>query len=203
MEKRGKEIILLVLAIVLVAAAGATLFRRPAAPAKVEVKAKPRPKAKAAESARTALPTAQALLGASPGTSPNRNPFSAPAGAVAPVRMFPVPGRSVPAPARASTAAALPAVPPLPFGPSLASLPPFPLGGSPATPVAAPEPLRFIGAMRGERTLVLLRKGQVRYFVGLGDRVDEQYLLTSIGSDRVTLEGKQGKKIILHLGEGE
>jgi len=186
MEKRRKEVILLVLAAVFVAVAAVTLFRRPAPPAEAPAAAQTETRKPPAAPAKPPLPSPQALLGASPGTSASRNPFARPAGAVLPGDAGQQPAAGPPA---AANGAALPPLPP-------------PGGMGPLPPEAVPEVLRLTGLIHGKKSLAILRKGETRYFVSRGDKVEDAYLVAYIGANSVTLKTKEGNKIILNLGEG-
>jgi hypothetical protein len=186
MEKRGKEIIFLVLAAVLVAVAAMTLFKRPSAPPVEPAAQKPREETAAKAPDKSELPTPQALLGGPPGTSPTRNPFTRPGAASQP--------------------AAVPAgQPPSPEGTpetGLPPLPPPPDGVSPLGPDLAPDVLQLTGTIRGEKSVAVLRRGDAHYFVTRGERVEGEYVVTNIGQNSVTLKTKEGKKLVLTLGGG-
>lgn len=204
MEKRGKEIILLVLAVALVAVAAVTLLRRPAPapPPAVEPatarpeKSQPGSDAEAAKPAKPELPTPQALLGGSAGSSPNRNPFSQPGGA-APS------GAAAAAPTDAQLPPGGPgALPPNgPAGAATSALLPVAGGGGERPPVAQ-DTLYLSGVIRGRKSVAILRRGEARYFVGRGERVEGNYVVAYIGPDSVILKDKAGNKMSLQLGGG-
>ncbi|NIM04144.1 MAG: hypothetical protein GTN69_02985 [Armatimonadetes bacterium] len=188
MEKRGKEIILLVLAAVLVAVAAVTLFQRSGPPPKPPVADQVQEEVVAKESDKEDLPTPQALLGGSPGTSASRNPFSQPGGGGPPPKAPAEPAE--PAPSSGGEPGA--ALPPL--------VPPGGVGTLPSD--LTPDVLHLTGVIRGEKTLAVLRKGETRYFVNRGDKVEGNYVVTYIGANSVTLRTNEGDKINLILGGG-
>jgi hypothetical protein len=201
MEKRGKEIILLVLALLLVVITVVTLLpKKGKAPQAAAAVNTDQGKATASQEEiiretgkKSNLPAPGELLGGSPGSSPNRNPFASPALAGVPTQ--PTPASVAPKPLTSGGSANV-----APTGSG--TLPPFfPQGSNPAMGAAPGEPLQFTGLMGGEDPMAIVRRGETRYFVHVGDAVDN-YRVTSIGSGRVTLKSKEGNKIILHLGGG-
>jgi len=202
MEKRGKEIILLVLALLLVGITVITLFpkksKAPQAVAAVnnveqQKTAATQEKATAEGEVKTNLPAPGELLGTSPNSSPNRNPFAAPASAGIATQPTPAATASKPMTSGGSANVA-------PTGSG--TLPPFfPQNPNPALGATPAEPLQFVGLMGGGDPMAIIRRGETRYFVHVGEVVDN-YRVTSIGSGRVTLKSKEGNKIILHLGGG-
>jgi hypothetical protein len=203
MEKKKKELILLGLAVVLILVTAVTLLpKKPKVSQAVAAASsssgsktsdsKPASKEAAKTGKGAALPTPGELLGGSSGNSPNRNPFAAPAAARAATNST-TPSAAKPA------ATAAPAGTPAGNG----NLPPFfPQNPNPMAAAAAPvEPLQLSGVMLGDQTIAVVRRGETRFFVHVGDAV-ENYRVTSIGSSRITLKSKEGNQIILHLGGG-
>jgi hypothetical protein len=199
MEKRGKEIILLALALILIAVTAFTLIPRkakaPQAVAAVNTTDQGETAGNETKTAddgnKTDMPAPGELLGAPSGASPNRNPFAAPATAATPVATATTRGASaIPAASGAATT-------------GTGNLPPlFPQNPVAALGIPPVEVLQFTGVLQGNNEpMAIMRRGESRYFVGVGDYVDN-YRVNSIGSDRITLKSKEGKQIILHLGRG-
>ena len=129
----------------------------------------------------------------------NRNPFSRPVGAPsaapAPEPAKPAGAGAPPAPqpAAALTPAPSPAVP----GPQAASvLPPLSVQAAPAP--TAPLLTGVIGNRTGDQTAVI-RVGELRYFARAGDKVAGRYLVQSVSDRQVVLAGAEGK-LILKMG---
>jgi len=184
MEKRGKEIILLVLAAALLVVLVMTFVRRSAAPTPVAAEPavtqnNPQATAEAAEALEEPqLPSAKELLGRSPGSSAKRNPFSSPGNPV--VVAKPVTPEQTSKPAENG------------------ALPTMILPGGEEDQTGV---LTLKGIIRGDRTLAILRRGDTHYFVGPGGRLDNNYVVSHIGVNSVTLRANDNN-IILHLGGG-
>jgi len=195
MDKRRKELALLAVGALVVLIALFLTFRPrtqpaaaqpPAAPAQV-AQPKPQPKLQAAKPGQAEPALVQSGAPTTTGRDPFRPVFIAQAG--------PVEG----APGSTGLAAAT-------FRPS--GLPPFPisgfLGGSAPTapgaaPVKAEEPLRLTGIVHGDPAVAVLRKGEKRFIVSIGDPVDNQYVVKSISDGRVVLASGE-KRLSLTLG---
>jgi hypothetical protein len=196
MDKRRKELALLAVGALVVLIALFLTFRPrtqpaaaqpPAAPAQV-AQPKPQPKLQAAKPGQAEPALVQSGAPTTTGRDPFRPVFIAQVG--------PVEG----APGSGSLAAS--AV----FKPGV--LPPFPisgfLGGSAPTapgaaPVKAEEPLRLTGIVHGDPAVAVLRKGEKRFIVSIGDPVDNQYVVKSISDGRVVLASGE-KRLSLTLG---
>ncbi len=186
MRSRGKDILLLVLALAALLVAFYTFQRKPrgaAAPAgqtpatSAEATEKP---AEAGESASTAKgPGAEEASPAGAATQAARNPFAAPGspakeGAAPPEGAAPAPG------------AAEGSVEPAPAAPAAQQTP------------AAPA-LKLTGIVAGRPAVAIIRDDGERYFVRVGDYVRGGYRVHAIGRQEVVLAGPQGQ-VTLTMG---
>jgi hypothetical protein len=195
MQNRGREILLLVLA---VAALGVALytFRSKSAPT-----AAPKPPAAAQEEGRQQVAEAPKEPPATPEAGPagtgasgasagvNRNPFSAPEGPPPP--QGPKTGG---AGASGASAKGQPQGAPAPEGP------PGVLPSGPPQPVDTG--LKLVGTLSGPSPLAVIRYGDKPYYVHVGDRIADSYRVKAIGADgEVVLVGQQGTTIVLRKGK--
>jgi hypothetical protein len=180
MQNRGKETLLLVLALV---ALGVALFtfrgkHTPTAPPAKPTAQQEQVQTEVARAAPGQGATEQApggegeatAAGATGGAS--RNPFAAPHAPTA-----------VPGPADAAGAVE-------------------DEGHAPPTAEPAPVPdkaLTLTGIVEGKPAVAIIRQEDQRYFVRVGDQVGEQYRVKAIGRQEVALVGPEGK-VILRMG---
>lgn len=188
---RRKDVLLLVLAVVALGVAFYTFRGKPASPGAAPAAATaPQPKKEEAKKEETGggpgLPSA-ALPGG--GT---RNPFQGPEGGAAPAGRNPATAPQKPAGAPAP--ASQPAVNPLP-------VPARPLPAAPgsAKTQAPAATLALNGIVAGKQAMAVIREGDQRYYVKVGDRIGDRYRVQSISSKEVVLVGSEGK-VILRMG---
>lgn len=94
-------------------------------------------------------------------------------------------------PARPADQGGLPPLPPLGHGLEAEGLAP---SGPP------PDVLWLAGVIEGERTVALLRRGENRYLVGEGDKIEGGYQVVKIAAGSVTLQ-RGGRKRTLRVGQ--
>ena len=176
MQSRGKEILLLALALSALAVALYTFWGKPkgtatpAPDAGIQAEEAGQEVARAPEVEEGGAPEEPA--GEVTRTDANRNPFSAPD----------APASGPPPAGDAGT------------------------GGPPPDPLLAEEPalkteLRLVGIVTGARTLAVIRHGDTRYYVKVGDEIADGYRVEAIRGDReVVLAGSSGT-IVLRTGK--
>jgi hypothetical protein len=181
MRSRGKDILLLVVALVALVVAVYTFRSKPKPAPAAPVQAAPE-QAAAQEESATTPEEAEQEPGEEPGPT-DRNPFSAPGAAPAVTDRTGVTSEEGPttpgeAPGEAATA-----------------LQP---GSEPASggPTAA---LSLTGIVAGRPAVAIIREDGQRYFVKVGDQVGDRYRVQAIGHQDVVLAGPQGK-VILRMG---
>jgi len=190
MDKRRKELALVAVGALVVLVALFLTFRprtQPAAaqpPATAAAKAapggeKPQPQVAKREDAKPVVIESGAA------TSAGRDPFRPIV--VAKANFVPGPMAS------SATPPATTGLPPLPV--FVGQAPP----GGPVGAVPAVEPLRLAGVVQGNPSVAVLRKGNQRFIVTIGDPVDSQYTVKSISDGRVVL-AKGEKTLSLTLG---
>ena len=176
MQSRGKEILLLALALAALAVALYTFWGKPKGTATPAPDAGIQAEEAGQEVARAPEDEEDGGAPEEPAgevttTDANRNPFSAPD---APA--------SGPPPGDAET------------------------GEPPSDPLLAEEPalkteLRLVGIVTGARTLAVIRHGDTRYYVKVGDEIADGYRVEAIRGDReVVLAGSKGT-IVLRTGK--
>lgn len=213
MEKRGKskEIALLVLALALVGVLVYTFVpRNPPAPQKptttktttANKENGTHAKKPANAKAHSALPTPESLLKASPGNSPNRNPFTLAPVAPTPTQstavMGSTPGKTAKSAVQRTNMQGFPDL----TGALSQMNAMFPSPNKSLAAVAPVAELRLTGIIVGQPSLATFRKGNARFYVRVGDRIGSEFVVTSINYNQVTLKTKEGKKTSLQLGGG-
>jgi len=171
MQNRGKEILLLVLAL---AALGVALFTfrgkpSPTAPPAEPTAAQGESEREVAAAPASGEPDRLTAAGAAP--EGNRNPFAAPGT----VPVAPEPGAE---PSAAGPETAAPTTEPTP---------------------ASDKALTLTGIVEGKPAVAIIRQEDQRYFVRAGDQVGDHYRVQAIGRHQVTLVGPEGK-VILRMG---
>jgi hypothetical protein len=199
---RRKDILLLVLAVVALAVAVYTFRRKPPptaaqqpAAATAPVKSKTQV-AKAGEAPKGAGPAGTGL----PSSGATRNPFEGPgagaAAAGAEAGKKPA-GTSEKAPEGKWQRAPAPAVIQPPISPNATS-PGATVQGTKAGK-SQPSTLTLNGIVAGKQTMAVIREGDQRYYVKVGDRVGDRYRVQTITQKEVVLVGSEGK-VILRMG---
>ena len=198
---RRKDVLLFVLAIAALVVAVYT-FRRPlqGPPAKQTAATTPaktgRETAKAGGEAGaqkgagqmgTSLPAGGAMR------SPFEGPGAAAGAAAAGKKPQATPGKT---PEGAGQQTPGPSVTPLPMGPKPSPLPALP-GPKPAS--AQAQTLTLNGILAGRQAMAVIRQGEQRYYVRVGDRVADRYRVQTITQKEVVLVGSEGK-VILRMG---
>ena len=175
MRNRGKDILLLVVALVALVVAVYTFRPKPKPAPAAPVQA---PEQAAAQESATTAEEAEQEPGEEAGPT-DRNPFSAPGAAPAvSVTSGEGPTTTGEAPGEAATA--------LQPGSEPAS-------GGPTTA------LSLTGIVAGKPAVAIIREDGQRYFVKVGDSVADRYRVQAIGQHEVVLAGPQGK-LILRMG---
>jgi len=200
MTRRGKDVLLLVLAVVALVVALYTFRHKPApapAPQAQATAASAAGKEKAKGGEATESPGATQTASA---TGAPRNPFAGPGpeGVVAASTPEVKPVGPAPAGPKVSEGKGepVPSIPPTP-APAAASMPPLPGAGQTAGP--RPEQgLTLTGIVRGRRTMAVIREGEKRYYAVVGDRIGD-YRVQTIGQREVVLADREGK-VILRMG---
>jgi len=200
MGRRSKDVLLLLLAVVALAVALYTFRRKPAAPT-----TKPPTASTQAQKGEQGTATGErpgpggkpaGAASAAPGGGA-RNPFAGPS-------VPPAPG---PKPAGAggtstpSRGAQVSVIAPVP-GPSLPVVTPAPMptGPKPGGQAGAQgQALTVVGIIAGRQTMAVIRAGDQRYYVRVGDRIGDRYRVQAIGSKDVVLASNEGK-VILRMG---
>jgi hypothetical protein len=70
---------------------------------------------------------------------------------------------------------------------------------APDMPEWADSSLTLTGIVEGKPDVAILRQGDQRFFVKVGDPIGGGYRVQSIGNQQVVLAGQQGK-VILRMG---
>jgi hypothetical protein len=194
---RRKDVLLFLLAVIALVVAVYT-FRRPARAPVANPATAANPATSTKEVAKAGGETKTGQAADRTGTSrsaggPTRSPFEGPgAAAVAESEA----GRKPPVGAVAGLPQGpAPAVDPLPALPTLAPA----TAGSPKQATTPEKTLTLNGIVAGRQAMAVIRQGEQRYYVKVGDPVGDQYRVQTISQKEVVLVGKEGK-VILRMG---
>jgi len=201
MGRRSKDILLLVLAVIALVVALYTFRRKPqpvpsAKPAATAAVDEARPQGEKAREEKPASGKEQALAPVGSGGA-TRNPFEVPGeGPSAAAQSGRKPETSSEqAPAGKSQEMQAPFVFPLPS----ATKPPTVSAATGSKPGTSQMQLTLNGILSGPQSMAVIREGDKRYYVKVGDRVGDRYRVQAITQKEVVLTSSEGK-VILRMG---